>query len=97
MTGRIHRRIHRRIHVVVHGRVQGVGFRYATLEAARRSGVAGYVRNRADGAVEAEVEGPDAALEEMLGFLRSGPPAADVSEVEVTDVAPRGAPGFGVA
>ncbi len=87
----------RRVHVVVRGRVQGVGFRYATVDAARRCGAAGYVRNRPDGAVEAEVEGTDAAVEAMLAFLRSGPPAAHVTDVEVTGAAPRGEPGFRIA
>jgi acylphosphatase len=87
----------RRIHVVVRGRVQGVGFRYAALHAARRSGVAGYVRNRPDGAVEAEVEGDDVAVGAVLAFLRTGPPSAEVTGVEVSDVAPRGQAGFDVA
>jgi acylphosphatase len=87
----------RRIHVVVRGLVQGVGFRYAALHAARRSGVAGYVRNRPDGAVEAEVEGADDAVEAVLAFLRTGPPSAEVTAVEVSDVAPRGEARFDVA
>lgn len=86
----------RRIHVVVRGHVQGVGFRYATIDAARRVGVAGYVRNRPDGAVEAEVEGDDTSIAAMLEFLGAGPPAARVRDVEVTDVAPRGETAFGV-
>ncbi len=86
----------RRIHVVVRGRVQGVGFRYATIDLARRAGVAGYVRNRSDGAVEAEVEGDDDGLDAMLEFLRAGPPGARVTGVEVIDVAPRGETAFEV-
>ncbi|AEG44274.1 acylphosphatase [Isoptericola variabilis] len=86
----------RRVRAVVHGRVQGVGFRWSVLEAARRAGAAGWVRNRSDGTVEAEVEGDDAAVAAVLDVLRTGPAAAQVTDVEVTDVPPAGESGFGV-
>ncbi|MEL7975034.1 acylphosphatase [Isoptericola sp. F-RaC21] len=82
--------------VRVHGRVQGVGFRWATREAAARLGVAGLVRNLADGTLEAEVEGPPDAVDAMLGFLREGPTAAVVTGVDVEDVPARGATTFDV-
>ena len=55
----------RRIHVIVHGRVQGVGFRWATGAEARRLGLDGWVRNRDDGTVEAEIQGPPENVERM--------------------------------
>ncbi|WP_402465532.1 acylphosphatase [Isoptericola aurantiacus] len=85
-----------RVHAVVRGRVQGVGFRYATARLAEEAGVAGYVRNRPDGAVEAEVEGPDDAVARVADFLRSGPRGAHVTGAEVRAVAPRGEHGFAV-
>jgi acylphosphatase len=68
--------------LVVRGRVQGVGFRYAMVEAAELQGVAGWVRNRRDGTVEAFVQGEDAAVGSVVEWCRRGPPAARVTEVE---------------
>ena len=67
------------------GRVQGVGYRQAMCHAAARLGVAGWVRNRADGSVEAVVHGDAQALEAFIAWARRGPPAARVSGVEVSD------------
>jgi acylphosphatase len=72
-----------RLHLVVSGRVQGVFFRQATADEARRLGLDGWVRNLPDGRVEAEAEGARASLEALLAFCRRGPPAARVDEVEV--------------
>src|SRR6185369_4829938 len=79
-----------RAHVVVRGRVQGVWFRGSMQDEAQRLGVAGWVRNRADGAVEAEVEGEETAVEALVVWARRGPRGARVSEVEVDVVEPRG-------
>jgi acylphosphatase len=69
--------------VVVRGAVQGVGFRAACAGEAHRLGVAGWVRNREDGSVEAELQGPATAVERLIGWLRVGPAGARVEEVEV--------------
>ena len=69
----------------VRGRVQGVGFREACVAEARRLGIAGWVRNRADGSVEALLQGPPAALAAMRRWLGEGPPLAAVREVDVQD------------
>jgi acylphosphatase len=82
--------------VVAHGNVQGVFFRDATQREAKSAGVAGWVRNRSDGAVEAVFEGDDDAVERMVSFVRSGPGHADVDDVEVSDEEPEGLDGFGV-
>ncbi len=68
--------------LVVRGRVQGVGFRYAAVEAAEREGVAGWVRNLRDGSVEALVQGDDAAVERVVAWCREGPRGANVSDVQ---------------
>jgi acylphosphatase len=82
--------------VLVHGRVQGVFFRGATQRRARALGVAGWVRNRADGSVEAVFEGARDAVEAALAFCREGPPGARVERVDVSEEAPEGLGGFDV-
>jgi len=76
------------IQVTVRGLVQGVGFRWSTRRMAHQTGVAGWVRNLADGAVGVWVQGPAAAVEDMRRFLEQGPPGAVVSSVGVTEVEP---------
>ncbi len=68
---------------LVRGVVQGVGFRYFTARAARDAGLAGYVRNLADGRVEIVAEGHAGAVESLERAIRSGPPLARVDGVEV--------------
>ena len=82
--------------VVARGRVQGVFFRETTRRAAEEQGVAGWVRNRADGAVEAVLEGEEAAVERVLEVMRSGPPGAVVERVDASEEEPRGERGFRV-
>ncbi|PWR21188.1 acylphosphatase [Zavarzinia aquatilis] len=70
----------------VTGRVQGVGFRHFTRDAAARLGLDGWVRNRLDGSVEAVARGDAAALDAFRAALRQGPPASRVDDiVEVVD------------
>lgn len=66
----------------VTGRVQGVGFRWATVGQARALGLAGWVRNRADGSVEGVACGDAGKLEQLHQWLQRGPPAARVEAVE---------------
>jgi acylphosphatase len=82
--------------VVVHGRVQGVGFRVSVARRAEQRGVAGWVRNRPDGAVEAVFEGEHGAVESLVEFCRGGPRGASVSSVEVNDEPPEGLARFDV-
>ena len=72
----------RRLHAVAYGLVQGVNFRAYTVRRAHSLGLKGWVRNRADGAVEVVAEGSPKALESLLSFLHDGPPSARVTEVE---------------
>ena len=75
--------------IVVHGRVQGVFFRANTRDQARQAGVVGWVRNRADGAVEAWLEGPENAVEGVIAWVRAGGPSrAFVERVEVEEELP---------
>jgi acylphosphatase len=83
--------------VVVHGQVQGVGFRWACRREAERLGVRGWVRNRADGTVEAVAEGEPDAVEGFLAWTRHGPRHAVVDRVEATEEPPEGLAGFRVA
>jgi acylphosphatase len=76
--------------VVVHGFVQGVGFRYTARLEAARLGVAGWIRNRADGTVEAEIEGDEASVTAMLDWFAAGPRGAIVERTEVSDLDPSG-------
>ena len=82
--------------VIVHGRVQGVFFRGATETEAVAAGLAGFVRNRADGSVEAVFEGPPDAVAALVEFCRRGPSHARVARVETFDEAPEGLRGFRV-
>lgn len=81
---------------VVRGHVQGVFFRRATADRAGTLGVAGWVRNRADGAVELHAEGEARAVEDLLAFAREGPRGARVAAVDVADAEPEGLDGFEV-
>ena len=79
---------------VVRGRVQGVGYRYFVLRQAGELGVAGYARNRPDGAVEVVAEADEATLADLEAKLREGPAFAHVEHVERSAVGPRGDQGF---
>jgi acylphosphatase len=79
---------------IVSGRVQGVGFRFFTADAARREGVTGSVRNLADGRVEATVEGEAESMVRFERALRQGPSRARVEHVQVEDTDPLGLPTF---
>jgi acylphosphatase len=82
--------------VTVRGRVQGVGFRYAVERAARSRGVAGWVRNRHDGTVEAVFEGDAEAVESLIRLCRQGPRGAEVDGAEVVEESPEGLARFEV-
>jgi acylphosphatase len=69
-------------HLVIRGRVQGVGYRAWFAERAGSLGLAGWVRNRRDGSVEATLDGPEAIVSEMIAHCRRGPPAARVDAVD---------------
>jgi acylphosphatase len=84
------------VRLYVSGRVQGVFFRQSCAEVAGGAGVRGWVRNLADGRVEAWLEGSREAVDGVAGWCRSGPPRACVDSLEIHDEAPCGVAGFTV-
>ncbi len=86
---------HIAIQVRIEGRVQGIWFRGWTIDQATSRDLAGWVRNRGDGTVEALFAGPEAAVRDMLAACRQGPRAAHVTNViEIPAAMPDGATGF---
>ena len=77
-------------HVRLTGRVQGVFFRAWTQDEANTVRVAGWIRNCADGSVEAHLEGGEADIKELIDLMREGPPGAEVDNVDVESVDPEG-------
>lgn len=77
-----------RVRVVATGEVQGVFFRASLRDEADRLGLTGWVRNRVDGRVEAELQGPSASVERAVAFCRAGPGRARVAVLEVEPVRP---------
>lgn len=72
------------LHLQIRGRVQGVAYRYSMTREANALGLAGWVRNRHDGSVEAVIAGPEASVSQLLEWARRGPPAAQVDRVDCT-------------
>jgi acylphosphatase len=83
-----------RSRVVVHGHVQGVFFRDSARQEAERRGVAGWITNRSDGAVEAVFEGEPDAVAAMVSFCERDPGSADVASVDERREEPEGLTGF---
>ncbi len=82
------------VRVLIEGRVQGVWYRGWTVAEARSRGLAGWVRNRSDGRVEALFHGSAAEVEAMVESCRQGPPAARVTSVTAELWADPPGPGF---
>ncbi|MFQ6009790.1 MAG: acylphosphatase [Candidatus Aenigmatarchaeota archaeon] len=80
----------KRVRVLIMGRVQGVFFRQNTVEEARKRGVTGWVRNNADGTVEAVLEGEEDKVNEMIEWCRRGPEHAEVEDIQVVEEEYRG-------
>jgi acylphosphatase len=72
-------------HLIIHGRVQGVGFRESMRWEADKLRITGWVRNRRDGTVEAVVDGTPDAVAQIVQWAHRGPPAASVTQVEVSE------------
>jgi acylphosphatase len=85
-----------RMRVLVSGAVQGVFFRATCASRARGAGLGGFVRNLADGRVEAAFEGPRDDVEALVSWCRAGPPGANVEDVQLVDEKPAGDRGFRV-
>jgi acylphosphatase len=87
-TGRCRRR------VLISGLVQDVWFRATTAKEAARAGVDGWVRNLADGRVEAALEGTADAVDEMIDFCSRGPEMARVDQIDIAEECPEGLEAF---
>lgn len=87
MASRIDPPIQTRL-VRVRGRVQGVGYRYACVREAQALGITGWVRNRMDDSVEAMLQGAPAQLDRLCAWMRDDVPAALVTDMEITEIAP---------
>lgn len=83
-----------RVHVFVMGDVQGLGFRQAIADKANEQGVTGWVKNLADGRVEAVLEGPRDEVYRVVGLCRAGPKGAKVNGVQVDREPPRNEKSF---
>ena len=83
-------------HVRVTGRVQGVFFRAWAEQQANALGVAGWVRNAADGSVEAHLEGERWSVQQLIDRLHQGPPSAQIAKVEVAEAEHEGGSRFEV-
>lgn len=77
-------------HIILTGRVQGVGFRWFTMNRAGAMDLSGWVRNNNDGSLEVWVEGPEFLLDAFENDLREGPPGASVRNCESRPVAATG-------
>lgn len=73
------------VHVFASGRVQGVNYRWHTLDTATSLSLKGWVRNLPDGRVEAEVEGEKETVNQLLEAMRKGPRLAQVTDLDVTE------------
>lgn len=82
--------------VRITGRVQGVFFRAWTQQQANELGVTGWVRNAADGSVEAHLEGEKWSVQQLIDRLHRGPPSAQVGKLDVEVIEPEGADSFEV-
>lgn len=83
-----------RAHVLISGKVQGVGYRFSTLEVALKFGVNGWVKNLSDGRVEAVFEGSQETIEKMIKWCNKGPTSAVVKDVTAKYEQPEGIEGF---
>jgi acylphosphatase len=82
--------------VVIHGSVQGVFFRDTLRRLAGQHGVSGWARNRADGTVEAVLEGSEEGVVRLVAFAQEGPRGAHVERVDMEDEEPEGLSGFSI-
>lgn len=76
--------VRQKLNLKIFGDVQGVGFRYYTVELARDLGLSGWVKNDSDGSVELLAEGEEEKLQNLLSWAKKGPPLAKVTNIEST-------------
>lgn len=71
------------VRLIIHGKVHGVGFRFSCMEAAYRIGITGFVKNKKDGTVYVEAEGPEEHIEQFVKWCHKGPTWARIKKVEI--------------
>jgi len=71
--------------IIVQGRVQGVGYRWFTMQIAQQLGIKGYVKNLVDGNVEVFAQGDDTSIQEFINQLRKGPSFSNVTNLDISD------------
>ena len=71
------------VKLIIRGKVHGVGFRFSCMEAAYRIGVTGFVKNKKDGTVYVEAEGPEENIEQFIKWCHKGPTWARINKVEI--------------
>jgi acylphosphatase len=76
------------VYIIVGGRVQGVGFRYSTLNKAEELGITGWVRNISDGKVEIQASGEQQNLNTFIDWMKTGPTRAIIRTFSVSDITP---------
>ncbi len=76
------------VKLIVSGKVQGVSFRWFTVQAAREMGLCGYAKNLPDGTVEVKAEGIKAGVESLIKQVKQGPPFSRVDDIQVDWVSP---------
>lgn len=81
-------------HLAIQGRVQGVCYRDWAIRVATTLGISGWIRNRADGSVEALAIGAPGAIDAFIARCRGGPPSAQVDTLTVTETEPQALTGF---
>ncbi len=82
------------VHLIARGRVQGVWFRAGTREQALQLGLCGWAKNCPDGTVEIHAEGEKEPLEQFINWCRKGTPSAEVSDLDIEWVDPKGLNSF---
>jgi acylphosphatase len=75
--------VNKLVKLIIRGKVHGVGFRFSCMEAAYRFGISGYVKNKSDGTVYVEAEGPEEELNRFIDWCHKGPTWAKVLKVDV--------------
>lgn len=74
------------VHLLIKGKVQGVSYRFSAREMAERLSLTGWVKNTAEGQVEAMATGNEEALQQFIAWCKKGPPGAMVTDVEINPV-----------
>jgi acylphosphatase len=77
--------MNKHLNILLHGKVQGVGFRWATMKAAHKFGIAGFVRNEPDGSLYIEAEGEEENLQKFAAWSKKGPLWARVDGAEIRE------------